>query len=442
MHGDKRVVGRKPDRHFAERGPQPLDEMRTYRVALGRVVGTMSVAMDRIRVMHSLQRSAGNEAVCALLRSAADLNTRNALQRQASVAETSPDPEDFSNILNRAEVASAINFYRSQPHYYTRKIINQIRDVVGLPTNGIVDEPFVQKVAEQQVKVSGEPPLVPDGKAGPRTLPRLFPHGLKEPALTKDYATETKPLVKDWQAAGTPEDRLKRMTESANSQLAKSGVPVVNSILTDQASADAEFRAATWQVDVHPALCAEKPHGAQPSPTSEVDIGDSSSPTEVVALFYHEVRHAEQWFQMARMLAGEGWSEDKIAKTLVGADGGPMNQAAVKAAKNTAIRPDTMEALIARGWFDSEYGKHARRTKNVRDERIRAASAYKRAVEARRADASEANIKAEEKAKEHYLLTLEAYKDLPTENDATDTAKNVEIELTLLLILDQGTSPP
>lgn len=65
---------------------------------------------------------------------------------------------------------------------------------------------------------------------------------------------------------------------------------------------------------------------------------------------FHEGRHVQQWFWMARLRAGQGRS----AATITTEMGIPARIA--HAARNSPIRPGTVEGVIASGWWESVYG--------------------------------------------------------------------------------------
>ncbi len=107
--------------------------------------------------------------------------------------------------LTPAQVTKAIGYYKSQPQAYSVVIMLQIQEAVGVEPTGIVDAQTVQAVAVWQRDNGGTPPeqklpgVVPppplaiDGMAGPRTLPRLFAHGLnvKSEGLAFGKASQT-----------------------------------------------------------------------------------------------------------------------------------------------------------------------------------------------------------------------------------------------------------
>jgi len=65
---------------------------------------------------------------------------------------------------------------------------------------------------------------------------------------------------------------------------------------------------------------------------------------------YHEARHAEQWYRMAQMRAGQGRTAAQIATEM----GIPARIAAVAA--GAPLARGSMDALIADGWYQSVYG--------------------------------------------------------------------------------------
>jgi hypothetical protein len=245
-------------------------------------------------------------------------------------------PDAATKPLEAAQVSNAIAWYRAQPKRYTPEIIAEIQKQVGAPQTGTADEDTVQAVAVFQGK---HPPLKVDGKAGPRTLPTAFQFGLRSSKSTAAYIAKAKTVAADWVKLGSAEARAKALLAAVNEQLAAAKVPPVKPELKDVVGELAHFHFETWTM-----VLGEKAFANN-------TITDDEA-REAEATVYHEARHAEQWFMMARLLAGQGLKQKAISKRL---NTIPEDEVA-KPAKDLPLAKGSMEALIAQGWFDSVYG--------------------------------------------------------------------------------------
>jgi len=82
-------------------------------------------------------------------------------------------------------------------------------------------------------------------------------------------------------------------------ELATVGVPPIQLRLDEKLTGGAVFAANTWMLQTAPSTF----------------VADALAPG-VVSLLYHEARHAEQWFRMARVLAGRGATAAELSKRL------------------------------------------------------------------------------------------------------------------------------
>jgi hypothetical protein len=91
--------------------------------------------------------------------------------------------------------------------------------------------------------------------------------------------------------------------------------------------------------------------------------GDKHNLAETAATMYHESRHAEQDFMIARMLAGQGKSAEFINQKT------GQNLDVARVAHGLPLAAGSMEAVIAQGWFDALFPDPAaaKRRKNHAD---------------------------------------------------------------------------
>jgi hypothetical protein len=154
------------------------------------------------------------------------------------------------------------------------------------------------------------------------------------------YAGVAKRLQGVW-ARLTPYSRAKGFLTAANFELAHIDVPSVELKMQKLDGDDAEFKADWWQMLVNPPAFADD-HGA------DEQVAESAS------TIYHEARHAEQAFLVARLLSGKKLKVDEIVDTFpIRAD------IAAQAATQPLKKPGRERALAGRV-LASETGAGAR----------------------------------------------------------------------------------
>ena len=309
--------------------------------------------------------------------------------------------------LSAGQVAAALSFYQRQPWLYTAAVIRDLRTKLGLDSAGGVDADLVQAVARFQRDDGGaDPALRVDGMAGPRTMPRLLPAGLARAGEGAKFGGEAQTGTFDqWDTLGSAKARADALVEAVNRRLSNAGVPAVTSILYDGASPNEQgsFDFPSWSLRLNRLL-----------------LDQSGLPQKAAAdlaeTLYHEARHAEQWFWMARYLAGRGYSAAGIAGTL----GIPGTIG--KAAKGAPpIQPGSTDAVIASGWYESVYGSGAAHRDAVLERLAEAdwsVTTAKCRCQRAPGPASDALLA---KAEAALAIAFDAYQQLPEENDAFAT---------------------
>jgi hypothetical protein len=327
-------------------------------------------------------------------------------------------------LLTGAQVAKAIRFYEQQPATYTFLIRLQIQDAVGVEPTATFDEPTVQAVAAWQRDNGGTPPeqvlpgvtppppLKIDGMAGPRTLPRMFAHGLNVKSEGLAFGQEAQAGVIDTWRTLTPKQRAVELVRLVNTHLDKAGVPPVIPDPKDTGSNLGQFDFETWQMEIGvKALSKDQPTVEQAR--------------DVVDTIYHEARHAEQWFRIAQLramqlkLQSPKISDATVKKRIV-AETKILPDVVEKAVKDP-LAHGSMQALIAQGWYDSVYGVNSAHRERVLNEVAAADKARDAAFKLHQKKPTPANLKALEQARERRKKAVAAYKELPEENDAWAT---------------------
>jgi hypothetical protein len=321
------------------------------------------------------------------------------LQRQA----TTPGGD---TPLDAARVADALRFYRQQPRLYTAEVIRELRSRLGLDPAGGVNADLAQSVARfQRDEGSNDPALRVDGKAGPRSTPRLFPTGLAAAGEGARFGGDAQLQVFDrWEELGTAAARADALVAAVNPRLAAAKVPALTVTLYDGDSPTEKgsFDFTGWTMRLNRRLLEQTGLGRD----------DAALLAEVV---YHEARHSEQWFSMARLRAGQGLSAAAIVTEL----GIPADIAT--AARDAPIRPGSVAAVSAAGWYESVAGSGAAHREDVLT-RLRAAGWAVTEARCRCKQApSPANDELLARARERRARVHDEYRELPEENDAWAT---------------------
>jgi hypothetical protein len=149
--------------------------------------------------------------------------------------------------------------------------------------------------------------------------------GLAGAGAIGEFTANIKAPLAAWDSHGADlEKRQRALFEPATRQLEALGAPRITSMLKHEHyggdSTFAAFMPATWMVLINP-------RGLQANATDE-------EKARVAGAIYHEIRHAEQYFRIARMLAGEG-AEQELSALGLRAD------VVAQARKNPLPRPQS-----------------------------------------------------------------------------------------------------
>lgn len=417
------------------------DDLEAAPIAAGRdpidVVASLPAAPPevRARVMGQLQRVLGNDYVQrvvrrtradrsgpALARIASPAADPTTLRRAPTATDTStapqvgasvatpvasasgaggPTPDPDADPLSDDEVKQAIDYYVKQPWLFPTALIKKLQARLSVDETGVADEATVQAVARFQLQfATGNAPLKADGKAGPRTMPLLFPSGLADEKHEQSYVKAARGVFDDWVKLKDAKGRALALVKKVNHELVDAGVPPVNEVVTKlSGGADGEFDAENW------IMLIDKENFSQ-------ETIDDQRAAEMVDTVYHEARHAEQSFQMARLEAAHGKSAKDIADEM------SIPARIAQAAKNKPLRLGTPEAVEAQGWFDETYGSGAAKTNQVYMTLSKRDGELKRAEKANQDHPSPANQAKLDEAQKKYDEAYAAYQNLSAENDA------------------------
>jgi hypothetical protein len=188
-----------------------------------------------------------------------------------------------------------------------------------------------------------DPLRMPDPKPIPQEETKRPPGeltGIGATIAIDRFVTAAKAVQKVWGTL-TPDERAKKLGEAAKAELDIHDVYPVDPQLEDLGARLGEFHFKSWIL------------GLGRTAFSVATIDDAGA-AEVASTVYHEARHAEQWFRMARLLISEGKTPQEIT------DGAKIPLVVTQRAKQHPLASKTsQEGKEAVAWFDSVYGANA-----------------------------------------------------------------------------------
>ncbi len=228
------------------------------------------------------------------------------------------------------------------------------------------------------------------------------PTGIAAETAVKSFAGEAKAALAK---TGTADERRAALIAAANKQLAAVKVPPIQSAWWGRQDA-ARFLPASWTMQL-------------PKTWFEGQQADVSVIADTV---YHEARHAEQFFRLARLRAQKGEKPAAIARAL------RMRLAEVTKATELAakepIGQDSQEAAEAASWRKGLFlsGRKNRRRKQLERKIARARSKWNKHRNSSPMEAAMAKV-------ELFKLEKEYFKLCPHEKDAYGAGRAVTAEL-------------
>jgi hypothetical protein len=174
------------------------------------------------------------------------------------------------------------------------------------------------------------------------------PYGLESAGSIGNY---TDHAVKLWKTKKqmSLQDFTSTMMKSIAEELDSHGVPIPGWRLDTGLDTDGEFKQEPWKILINPNKFSDRPNVKTLGDLHEDEL------TNVVGTFYHEARHADQDFLVARMLAGKGDTVAQIhAKTKIPTK--IAKKAVDKKLTNASVDRDQIPG--AKILFDTMYGEH------------------------------------------------------------------------------------
>ncbi|UII32604.1 DUF4157 domain-containing protein [Fulvivirga ulvae] len=170
-------------------------------------------------------------------------------------------------------------------------------------------------------------------------------------ALDKgEYLGAAKELENEWGQKDTNQRAMKIM-EAVNAALTQVGVPPITYTLKRKdEDSYGQFSEKEWSMELNELMF-------------EKEAIDRDTMAQIADTVFHEARHGEQFFRIARMLAAFGLNKQEILAKMV-MNGEHVNQNIVQIAltKPMALPKDglTTELLETMHWYESLYGKKSK----------------------------------------------------------------------------------
>ena len=142
-------------------------------------------------------------------------------------------------------------------------------------------------------------------EAEPSYVPE--PRGLASPVSMGRFSTAARQVAGNW-TTGDPAVLSQLLLEAARQELSAHQVPLPDCLVTE-ISNDGQLEPAPWAIKLNPQIFTTA-NAAEAGPgTEEAAVVEAAEAADTV---YHEARHAEQFFRVARLLAGRGLSARRI----------------------------------------------------------------------------------------------------------------------------------
>ncbi len=237
------------------------------------------------------------------------------------------------------------------------------RQVIRPPARGIQMKRNVGQSVDEKVSMSEaktEPPkkqetestqkpnqkTIPESK-NPSQLHEFSTTGLASKSLTNAFAQEVDYFWKN------PANHDKPITDLINFMMVKINqkLPYKCGFNSENSDTYGLFDSQKWSIGIDKESL--KTDGDLPTigEMNKSDVG------ELISTFYHEARHSEQFFRMARMRAGQGKNAEQIQKEMKIPL--PVAEAAVKFPLRDNIEANKEMLAEAQEWDASQYGKYA-----------------------------------------------------------------------------------
>jgi hypothetical protein len=272
-----------------------------------------------------------------------------------------------------------------------------------------LDSPICKKYAPGE-EVAFEKEVPADARADGGNLPPYTgpckDQGMADQQQIDDFAKKSKAMQKDWPQL-SPADRAQRMKDLIDAQAAKNGFPPPElKTVPLPPRKEGRFIPGDWKIEINRAL-VNKP---------SLSNDDTAKIGEVL---YHETRHAEQRFLVARRQADEGLDVETMARSL----GLKKNIMAV--AQHDPLTASDLRRSCADKLHASQYGVDRGALDKAYAELSNANTVLEGAKDADANAPTWMTLAARLKAEAARETAWEAYARLPGEADALDAGGRV-----------------
>jgi hypothetical protein len=243
--------------------------------------------------------------------------------------------------------------------------------------------------------------------------------GIAKGDTVDDFAEGARGVQSEWEKLSASE-RANKLGALANAALATIKVPPVTILMADLGKGSGAFNSATWTLKINTTIISK-------DSITEAELADLSN------TFYHEARHAEQYFRVARWVAGLGKPASYIAPRL-GIPGRIAIAAVDKPLKPAGLLDELLgdgkeraqEIAEAKEWAASLGPIGQKRYSKVVKELDAADKALEEALAAYRASPTEENKEKAKKARDVFKKKYRAYRSFADEKDAFKVGAGAE----------------
>jgi hypothetical protein len=368
--------------------------------------------------------AAGNRAVAGLIAS---------IQRAVEPRPATMDANagGVFGPLGPGQVADALAYYRTAT-WLTPQLMAQVRRALSLLAGDTADEALVQAVAAKQLDLGGSaarqvndptlPALRVDGKLDKLTLGRLLGIGLASAAVEQTYVRTARARVLGGPHVRSPAGWLTSCGGAVDDALTAAGVPTAGLVAVGEAGVRAaHFDRRQWQIAVYPgplAACNRGPEG----------------PRQLLFHLFHEARHAEQAFAVARLMAGTDHlthPDRRRSPAEISASVAAIFDVPAQVADRAVTQPldlTNLDGIVAFNWL-MDLAPGASNIEEVVTEAAAAAVMVQLAERTYRREPTPEHRRSLDHMRARLAETLLRYYSNPVENDAQWAAEQMEDRL-------------
>lgn len=239
--------------------------------------------------------------------------------------------------------------------------------------------------------------------------------GMDTPARKQAFAAQMKDLQKQWKGL-RPDERLEHLSKIVNDSGSQSGIPPVAMTAGDISPAAGSFSASSWSMKIDKSLLSSK-------------TLSNDQTAQLGGTLYHEGRHSEQSYLIARNVASEKLPDDQVSKQ------SPVPKSVNDAAGKQPLDKDDPQWKCSQVMRETKVGagaKHrAEATEQASADRVELNQKNDAFVAAANdphgsLDKVKAAKNALDKAQTKADASYKAYRELPNEADAFATGDSVQ----------------